>query len=1100
MAKRMFIGLGGTGVKTLGPLKARLLDYYQRDVKRMEEECRFLFVDTNDGDIARVKAEHQGMMPPGRVFIDRSEMVDLGDVNPFAIWDQINTTPPARRDAAQKSFMDWIDDRGVRALKNQELRKGASANRQQGRIALWARRDAFERKIRAAFLALRPVEGVQEPITIYVVSSSCGGTGSSMFLDLLYLVNVLHVRMFARTRPPVLRTMIFMPHFFATLEESRADRYRANAYAFFDEIQASLDDRYVGTGAGRNYAAASPWGTIGVSVPFEVFNSTFLVDDLTSKGGVLKEDELYPVVADFMYYWQLGAEGGKILEHTDNVKGPYLIASFGYRALRYPDHLLKEYFRRRLLYELAHHGLIGKPAEAAEDGEHSAAKCQEVFRNHFKRYLFASDRFGAAPNLEADRSVILEAKLGELSGLRAGFGHPKKAGKLDGAKIKDPSLLRELDDNVQAVIGSMKDEMKDRFNAEGGSSRSKLVAAALKGCAPDPEGFEDVVEELILRYGLAYAMDFVTRIDNLCWELYQKSGDNNDLGDQIRRLEAECAAVRGEIAEKMQSALNDKDFNELVAKYEVLVRTEGQRMILEQICTVLKDLTYSSEGRLDKIGQRLAALQKAANERVFVKKDGYKDRIDLELLRDVENVDKEVTTTYIPNVKDFVQGGQWASDSYFDRRYQEFFLPHVAVPGRGSEPLRAGDPDVVVRDGVHKVLYGVLAGVSDSYRKGETTNFFRRVFAGPSPDAEPEWNENTLLQEFEAAVRGHVSTVCSREEALRKEIDKNLVDRFEALENAEKLRLRDAFSSADTVFCDLNGTPETKIVFAGETEKFAVELGYNRDDSSHDFVVDRTQNRMVVLNVKVDYRFKDYVFYDALKESYFRLKNDTGDLHFSPHIHAAFNVHGAGRGLSVVAERSRAHEEEPSRDLFVRMLFYREMLEHANTEQRMFFSRLVSEDPKGSCLPAPVTLSERKAVIARECKEVKGKLVLPLATAESINGVKNWAVVFEQILGTVDHSGFFRAFKAYDDYVRAGMSFEWNELIRMAEGKLHAKFADSLKIAKAAASATNEVLFADWLERLPNIVMEFNRAMSQGRQPAAGGTEKIGAEDIEMPL
>ena len=123
----LFIGMGGSGVKTMTALKEQLNSY---DLKSLENS-RFLMIDTDEGSIKS---------------FDNHEKLNLGDVNVYQYYTQAVGSKVTKTDA-DKRFLEWFDTKALATITNGPLSLGASANRPQGRAAAAIKQIPFREKI-----------------------------------------------------------------------------------------------------------------------------------------------------------------------------------------------------------------------------------------------------------------------------------------------------------------------------------------------------------------------------------------------------------------------------------------------------------------------------------------------------------------------------------------------------------------------------------------------------------------------------------------------------------------------------------------------------------------------------------------------------------------------------------------------------------------------------------------------------------------------------------------------------------------------------------------------------------------------------------------
>jgi len=163
----LFIGMGGSGLKTLVELRNK-----NRKDKNGKKIDHFLFIDTDAKDLKP---------------FDNHEKIDLSTINVVSYLNQSSTSDPIR-----KEVDDWLDDTARLSFINGPLQTGASANRPQGRLTVAKMGKEFEDKVKSAIDSTGALKsagtGQKDPLHIYIVLSVAGGTGSSIFLDLVKII------------------------------------------------------------------------------------------------------------------------------------------------------------------------------------------------------------------------------------------------------------------------------------------------------------------------------------------------------------------------------------------------------------------------------------------------------------------------------------------------------------------------------------------------------------------------------------------------------------------------------------------------------------------------------------------------------------------------------------------------------------------------------------------------------------------------------------------------------------------------------------------------------------------------------------------------
>ena len=177
--KTYFIGLGGCGLQTVAELSKRL-----SKEKDYEKDYAFTYVDT-DG-YTKDDINKSGIV------IQSSDFVDLGSTIPMAIYKEAEKTVGVNVNS--KRFMEWVitQEPGHMVLPNYPLTDGATAQRMVGRTGLYNFYDAIYSELCSKINRFSEIEvdgNGRKDVDIWVITSSCGGTGSSMVLDILYMIN-----------------------------------------------------------------------------------------------------------------------------------------------------------------------------------------------------------------------------------------------------------------------------------------------------------------------------------------------------------------------------------------------------------------------------------------------------------------------------------------------------------------------------------------------------------------------------------------------------------------------------------------------------------------------------------------------------------------------------------------------------------------------------------------------------------------------------------------------------------------------------------------------------------------------------------------------
>jgi hypothetical protein len=315
--------------------------------------CKFLMFDFDDALHESLRGIFRQEFTANHRFIDSNlELFSIGGFNPFQYaGDMLQRTTAEARD-----IQGWLDPQCRRFFPNRLADNGTGCHRQTGRLGFTLNYRTFEQQIIAA--VRHNNDGFPAPGLYWIVTSSCGGTGSSFFLDVLYLISKIH---HGHGLPaPIVRPIIYSPDPFIKitqhLHEDAGKRLAANAYAFFLELQKTID-RHQSGGARAGIEAASEFALPSVvnnaykAVNWRPFPSALIMDTACEDGSLVPFSQLYPVTAEMIAY-NILAGADPVLNNwwanpvpqRDPTTGSwrYWMAS-GFRSVEYPSQPIREY-------------------------------------------------------------------------------------------------------------------------------------------------------------------------------------------------------------------------------------------------------------------------------------------------------------------------------------------------------------------------------------------------------------------------------------------------------------------------------------------------------------------------------------------------------------------------------------------------------------------------------------------------------------------------------------------------------------------------------------------------------------------------------------
>jgi formiminotetrahydrofolate cyclodeaminase len=285
----LVIGLGGSGTWT-----ARRLKKLMRQRYGIIPLIRFLFLDCDQGAFTS---------EPELADVQDDEKVVMFIRNPWKILQEVQQGIGERA-----KWQDWLPEQlNVSALQDAS---GAGGIRPVGRFALFA---SLQEVWMGLGSALRDILAIDQQLRtdqaervtvhyskprIYIVGSLCGGTGSSIFLDIAVLVRH-YLRQNASDAQPSILGVFFLPSVFAgepTLRSNIAflSILQANGYAALKELEHFCDGDAL-----KSQPFTFRYPQIGdVTVNAPVYDEDFVVENGTPDGRILsRKKEVFEMVA-----------------------------------------------------------------------------------------------------------------------------------------------------------------------------------------------------------------------------------------------------------------------------------------------------------------------------------------------------------------------------------------------------------------------------------------------------------------------------------------------------------------------------------------------------------------------------------------------------------------------------------------------------------------------------------------------------------------------------------------------------------------------------------------------------------------------------------
>ena len=356
LKRTLFLGLGGTGGKTLEILFDRMTEDEKKNAK-------YIYIDTDSRDTGNARAEG----------IKTIQISNADNVLEVATALGLDTDGVSEWLPMEKSDSQFLSS---------PLHNGASQCRMKSRLCLarYMKENAAEFSDMLASMTPPSLETEREPIRVVIVSSVAGGTGAGTFIQV-----ALYVRKFFRNlgQDAEIIGVLSLPDIYKSVVEKESERRSlfANAYAAIRELNAmnlatepddalskasrkseTLMQRLQGYGdkitmkidtrsEGTLFNSEKP--EFALNTKTKPFDLIYFVDKANEKGGILRDvRDYYRIMANIAYtrlFSPLNAAiaAGESNELRDHAAVPTAIyGGAGYAKIVYPYEDILEYISK----------------------------------------------------------------------------------------------------------------------------------------------------------------------------------------------------------------------------------------------------------------------------------------------------------------------------------------------------------------------------------------------------------------------------------------------------------------------------------------------------------------------------------------------------------------------------------------------------------------------------------------------------------------------------------------------------------------------------------------------------------------------------------
>lgn len=317
LRRSLFIGLGGTGVKTILKTKTVLMDNY-RQGEELPPLLGFLGIDTDANEYEKTQDSKDG-----KVKLSKKERYSIGVENPRGYF------------STYKRDFTWMANQNQIFINT--LDRGAGQIRTNGRLAFMFHREQLRTKLYNALTDLQSASIDDEKwkkyeplgsesdgnakIEVHLIFSFSGGTGCGTFLDVAYLIReVAEKNNFNIT----LNAYGVLPGVFKQEIRNTTDKSRVepNAYGALRDL-----DYLMGMNPGEN-AFRLNWGNDSYETDIQPFDSVVLIDNKNAEGLTYRNMSDLTEMLALALLATTGQIGDTAQSVGDNVKNDMTMKAF----------------------------------------------------------------------------------------------------------------------------------------------------------------------------------------------------------------------------------------------------------------------------------------------------------------------------------------------------------------------------------------------------------------------------------------------------------------------------------------------------------------------------------------------------------------------------------------------------------------------------------------------------------------------------------------------------------------------------------------------------------------------------------------------------
>ena len=948
MAQGIFIGIGGSGVKSLARLKAKIYESYPNK-EQFSKENSFIFIDTDINDISKIQSDSNlTRMYGGRQIIDLNEFIQIGSTNPY------NVRQNAITDKDQSHIKTWmiLQGEGKYTPLQTSLTDGAGAKRMDGRTTIF--KFANTHIIPAIERAIQKMKAIQPDLegkgrkeaekagiapNLWLISGSNGGTGSSMTLDILFIMDRLYQQYLKNA--PTIRLALLTPQPYVNMTANRGlTQFPLNSFSFMWELNAMKMNRdrkgLMSKFFVNQHFDKDEHNNLS---PFDPYAYVLAFDTETNLGSTLDLSDTFENVAKVLYLLSRTVAGKTVSSNMsnrladfpayskpngkgvllDNTEWSKSIVATGGKAIEKPNTDLKNYLKARFFYDVFAYGILGPEFNEVHSDAEKAETINNIIIENVLLYLNNNIQVAEKVNLERDIESALSDITMSPEPAKGTFGGYKEDGILS---TYSNTFCNSIEEELNLFAQSFEKTGLLSNSKENYVNEIKIT-------------IRKTLNNLVCEYGLNYVKGLVYSVD---FELEQNILPNLNKTNS-EEYSADIEVDLKSAIDKISS--NNKDYASLIIasikwkefklnKFIVQLKTK----ILNSLCKEgYFDTLLSANGNAKGLGPLITKF----NEVKSNLETEYLDLARSFLSKSNENP----FTTFFPPLSEMIggagsQSSGWKKGSEFENLYSSMVSLNKdersikGIDMMGTPPVRSkkSEKENSLEHHLEELLKS-MGEYNDSYfiDFAEQNDFDKRAKSVVS---------------FKNSVEEYLEKLIRETETVNDWLNKlNLGQIFKRFEekNSENKVITTSFKAR---FNDIPVFyPSDAIVslvyfiysFPDELLELAKSIGYDPDDEQKVHNLTNDNSKLEVLAFETGHSFDTYSYFKNYANAYQDKRNGILSLDYACHIHKGFVHLDLDRALS----NAGFQVGEP---ILLEIAFYDVVLEFLKLKNPSIFNQL----------------------------------------------------------------------------------------------------------------------------------------------------------------